>query len=129
MSDLKKYSIIYLDDLRDKTKLEYLKKELLKRFDEVFLYDWTINEDTIKRNPKEFHSWRLWYYWINDLNKSNRNKRKKTYNKIINKHSNKVKEQIRGLIKQKTNELINLKGDLFTVERRKYKKRPFHSYS
>ena len=127
MTDLKKYGIIYLNDLRDKTKLEYLKIELLKRFDEVFLYDWTIKENKIKRKPKGFYYWKLWHYWINDLNKSNRNKRKKTYNNIVNKYSHKVKEQIKSLIEQKMKELINPKGDLFTVGKRKYKKRPFHS--
>ncbi len=127
MADLKKYNIVYLSDLRDKTKLEYLKIKLLKHFDEVFLYDWTINEDKIKQKPKEFYYWGLWSYWINDLNKNNRNKRKKTYNTIVNNHSNNVKEQIRSLIKQKINELINPKSDLFTVGKTKPKKRPFHS--
>ena len=127
MTELKQYGIIYLSDLNDKTKLEYLKHELLKRFDEVFLYDWTIQEDSIKRKPKGFYNWKLWHYWVNDLNKNNRNKRKEAYRKIVSNYSDKVKEQIRVLIEQKIDELTNTKGDLFTVGRRKEKKRLFHS--
>lgn len=115
MADLKKYGITTLNDLRDRTNLGYLKKELLNKFDEVFLFDWTIDESMIKPLPKDFYKWRLPSYWIDELNKSNRLKRKKAYSKIIGEYSNKMKELIRGLIEQKINELIDTKGDRFTI--------------
>lgn len=115
MAGIKKYSIPYLSDLKDRNKLELLKGELIKRFDEVFLYDWTIKESKIKRKPKGFYDWRLVQYWIK-LNKSNRDKRKNAYKEVVIKYSDNVKRTIRGLIEQKMNELIYPKGDLFTVE-------------
>lgn len=110
MADLKKYGISYLSDLKDRENLEYFKKELIKRFDEVFLYDWTIQDDMIKRKPKDFYKWGLWNYWIQDMNRSNRMKRKKMYNKLLDKYSNNIHKEIRGLIERKINNLISPKA-------------------
>lgn len=64
MRDLKQYRIIYLSDLKDKSKLESLKNELLTKWDEVLLYDWTIDLNVPEcEKPKGFNEWRLASYW------------------------------------------------------------------
>jgi len=118
MADLKKYEITTLNDLKVRTNLGYLKKELLSKFDEVFLFDWTIDEGLIKPLPKDFYKWKLPSYWIDEINKSNRLKRKRVYSEIVENYSNEMKVFLRGLIEQKTYELIDLKGDQFTIENR-----------
>lgn len=114
MIDLKKHGIVYLSNLKEKNKLERLKKELIKKWREIFIYDWTIQKEMPKnKKPKDFSCWSLTNYWLG-LNKSNRNKRRTVYKKIVSKYSDGVQGIIEGLIESKMSELIYGKGDFLT---------------
>lgn len=121
MRELKRFEIVYLSDLKNKSKLELLKTELLKKWDEVLLYDWTIDINVPeKEKPKDFNDWRLSTYW-EGLSKSNRNKRKGIYKNFISSNSSQVQKEIRELIDKKMSALIYSKSDLFTGGERKQK--------
>lgn len=96
--DLKKLGIITLDDLINPAKLELLKFDFLKKWNEVFLYDWTIRKDELKPKAKsKLKDWQRLNYWeeINALKESiDRNKFSRElneYEKIVQGHSDNVK--------------------------------------
>ena len=129
MIELKKFGIIYLSDLRDKSKLLSLKAELLRRFDEVFIYDWTININAIKRPPKDMYKMQLVQYWVEEMDKNNRLKRKKIYNQIVEDYSDNVKASIGLMIAQKLDELLEVKRRPFHNRKQETKKATISQFS
>ena len=72
------------------------KEVLLKRFDEVMYYDYTINKKNLSKtelvNIKDFARPN---YWINDLDSNRRYRPKKSLKSLIKNNSNNLHQQIR----------------------------------
>lgn len=95
LNDLEIYT---LSDLINPAKLELLKFDFLKKWNEVFLYDWTIRKDELKPMAKsKLKDWQIPNYWEQLKETGNRNKfstELKEYEKTVQGHSDKVKETI-----------------------------------
>jgi hypothetical protein len=84
------------------TVLNKAKQMLLKRFDEVIHYDYTIDKKRLKTTKKEsLKNYSNPRYWINDLKSNQRFRHKKMLKEITLKNSNNLHENIRENIKQK----------------------------
>ena len=97
-ANLKVLGINTLSDLINPTKIELLKIDFLKKWNEVFLFDWTIRKDELKPKAKsKLKDWQRLNYWeeLKALKESrNRNKfstELKEYEKIVQGHSENVK--------------------------------------
>lgn len=92
LNDLEIYT---LSDLINPAKLELLKFDFLKKWNEVFLYDWTIRKDELKPKAKsKLKDWQIPNYWEQLKETGNRNKfstELKEYEKTVQGHSDKVK--------------------------------------
>jgi len=111
MRDLKEMGVECLSNLKKLTVLEKLKIDLLKKWDELFLYDWTIDISKVKEGLyKDFYNWGCPYFWTESVNKSNRYKNKSKYNAYVQNYAQNVKKEIRDLIDFKLNLLLNKKA-------------------
>jgi len=83
------------EDVNEDT-LKKLSKLLLKRFDEVVYYDFTIKKKNLsKTNLKNIQNYSSQNYWINDLESNRRDRPKTILKSIIVNHSDNLHEQIR----------------------------------
>ena len=100
MIDLNEIGVVSLSDLCSREKLLLLKNKLLNEWDEVFLYDFTIQEETLSNYivNKKLNQWRNLNYWI-DLNRDQKAQQIKKYNEIVKSNS----KQIHSIIKSKIN--------------------------
>ncbi len=108
MEDLKKLKIFSLLDLMDLNKLHLLSAVLLKTWDDILLYDKTINKNDLSRINKEtkIHQWQNSRYWLG-LNKQRRNEQKKNYNKVVQVNSQQIHKKMQKLIEDKIKFLLN----------------------
>lgn len=115
MFDLSKNNIQFLSDFLSKDKREYLSICLLKEWDQVLLFDWTLDKNELSKRlaHRDFFQWRNYEYWAG-LNKSNRNKRRKVYSEMVEKYSGQVHSQILQLTVDKLVKLEMETGDLLT---------------
>jgi len=108
MEDLKKFNIRTLIDLVDKTKLAYLKSNLIKVWAEILFFDKSIKRKNLKKNQREIkiREWANPNYW-GGLNKQRRNEQKKIYNSIVEYHSLQIQKQVYNLISEEFDFLLN----------------------
>lgn len=99
--NLNELKIYTLSDLINPAKLELLKFDFIKKWNEVFLFDWTIRKDELKPKAKsKLKDWQRLNYWeeLKALKESrNRNKfstELKEYEKTVQGHSDNVKATI-----------------------------------
>ena len=95
MTELKPLGIKTFADINENT-LNKAKELLLKRFDEVMHYDYTIIKKNLKKNDldklKVYSNPR---YWIEDLQPNHRHRPKEHLRKITLSNSNQIHQQIR----------------------------------
>lgn len=114
MIDVNKLGIWYLSDLLDNDKLTLLGNNLKKEWNETYFFDWTLKYEKFSNREKQlYYAWQNADYWLT-LDKNNRNKRRASYDKLVAKYSNRIKEQIERLIENKLNDLIVPSGDDLT---------------
>lgn len=94
-----------LADLTNPTKIELLKIDYLKKWDEMFLLDWTIREKelTMKERNK-LKDWKRPKYWVELSKNPSRNqfsREHERYSKMVQGHSDNVKAIIKDAIIQK----------------------------
>lgn len=108
MFDLKEIGVITLEDLLNKTKLRYLRNNLLKAWDETLLFDRTIIKKELNKKQRivKLNQWQNPNYWI-DLKKQRRNEQKRSYNLIVKNHSQQIHKQLYQLVCNKFNFLLN----------------------
>lgn len=88
-------------DVNENT-LKKAKELLLKRFDEVVYYDYTINKKSLsKTDLKNIKNYSNQCYWINDLKSNHRYRPKKNLKSIIINNSENLHQQIRNNIIEK----------------------------
>jgi hypothetical protein len=88
-------------DVNENT-LKKAKELLLKRFDEVMYYDYTINKKSLsKTDLKNIKNYSSQNYWIYDLQPHHRDRPKKNLKSIIIKNSDNLQQQIRNNIIEK----------------------------
>ena len=101
MTELKPLGIKTFADINEDT-LKKAKELLLKRFDEVMHYDYTIVKKNLKKNDldklKVYSNPR---YWIEDLQPNHRHRPKEHLRKITLSNSDQIHQQIRFDIIQK----------------------------
>lgn len=107
MFDLKNIGVITLEDLINKDKVKYLGDKLLKAWNEILLFDKTIIKKRINKYQREtkLNQWENPYYWM-ELNKQRRNEQKKSYNSVLEKHSQQTHKLIHQLISNKFDFLL-----------------------
>jgi len=99
--ELKKVGIKTFADVNSNT-LNKAKELLLRRFDEVMHYDYTINKKALTNREKQLlKSYSSPRYWIIDLKSNHRDRHKKNLQKIIQKHSKNLHQQLRDDISKK----------------------------
>ena len=99
---LKNLNIKTFEDINQRT-LENALKSLLKRFDEVVYYDYTINKKNFTKRQKEtLNNYSNPRYWLYNLKPKNRDKHKKKLKGFIMNYSKNLHQKIR--------REINLKG-------------------
>jgi len=80
----------------NESSLQLAYNHLLKRFDEVFYYDYTINKRGLKRHLKDkVKDYKNPRYWINNLSSNHRHRDKLKLQSIISQSSENIKEQIK----------------------------------
>ncbi len=105
MRQIQSTNIKTLDDLRNQSKLVQLAKILINRWDNVLLFDWTIDLERLKESDKIFYyQVQNKKYWL-ELNKNQRNKMKERYKKIVLNHSKNVQQEISSKMLSKIDEL------------------------
>lgn len=101
LEELKKIGLSTFADINN-TTLEKAKQMLLRRFDEVMHYDYTINKKGLtKTQNQSLNSYSNPRYWINELRPQHRHRHKKRINEITLNYSEKLHHQIRQDIFQK----------------------------
>lgn len=109
MRYIKGLGIKTLSDLTDRGKLIDFGVLLLDRWDNILLFDWTINRGELraKKLIEFYYQSQSVNYWL-DLNKNQRNKMKKKYSKLLSDYSNEIQKKLSKLIEAKINH-CNLK--------------------
>lgn len=112
MYQLNKIGIKTLADINP-IKLDKIKELILKRFDEVIYYDYTIKKNKLtKKQKKTLVKYQNSQYWIDELKSNRRNRPKANLKKIIINNSNNLHQQLRDEIIKKcviNNQLLKLK--------------------
>ncbi len=106
MVDINELGIHTLNDLKgDRWHLPALKL-LIKTWDKVMLYDYTIRKDQLNDHQREtrIHQWQNASYWLN-LTKQLRHKQKKKYNECMKNNSDQLHTEIKYQIDKKWREL------------------------
>lgn len=107
MYDLNKLGIYCLNDLLNKDVLKRLEALLIKQWDRILMFDYTIKKELLK--GKEYERALLYSnqnYWV-DLAPNRRHRPKQYYKKLEAKYGEHVQNQIKELISEKWNELCN----------------------
>ncbi len=108
---LKKKSIINkneltLNDLRKIEVLNIFGEQLLKVWNEILFYDYSISKKSLTKHQKnKLLQWQNINCW-EDLNKSQKSKQKNQLNIIVENHSNQLQLQTSNLIKEKLSSLL-----------------------
>ncbi len=107
MRYIKDLEISSLSDLANRSKLIAFGELLLNRWDDILLFDWTINKNELKavKQLEFYYQSQCVNYWL-DLNKNQRNKMKDKYSKMVSTYSNQVQNKLYQLIESKIN-LVN----------------------
>ena len=101
MQELNKLGIKTLADINIKT-LNDVKLLLLKRFDEVIYYDYTINKKKLSNlQKKALLKYSNSHYWIEELEPNRRNRPKSKLKEIIINHSENLHQKLRNEIVEK----------------------------
>ncbi len=105
MEPLNNLGFMYLSQTTEPKYVILLQMELVKRWEESILFDWTINTDSISKtqinNLKEFRNTR---YWI-ELSPVKRCKKLKEYKEIVSRFSANVHQYIGVKMKENINNL------------------------
>lgn len=110
MQLLKGYGIKKFSDLRDKERVYKLKHLLLKSWDDILVYDSSINLQNDQLKPKDrgiLLNGRNPKYW-EQLKGVERNNKKKAYNKLVAAHGQNVHAVVRKLIEDEWDRLFNI---------------------
>jgi len=114
MNVLNDLGIVYLSDFLKPEMAEPLKDLLLKEFQEVCLYDYTMDETGMRMQEiNKLKDYRNPNYWVN-LNKKDKYYHKKRFEKMTLKYSQNIKANVSELIKQKMEKLTAKNLDFFT---------------
>ena len=114
MKDIEKFGVTSWADLIDSQKLLCLGNELLKKWNEVLLFEWSLNPEKLSHLilKRDYYQWQLTEYWLG-LDKNNRNKRRRKYLNTVEKHGKNNHLVVAELLESKYSELLK-SGDLFT---------------
>ncbi|PRA94545.1 hypothetical protein CQ046_22425 [Chryseobacterium sp. MYb7] len=114
MNILNNLGLVYLSDIAKPEMSESLKIFLLKEFQEVYFYDYTMDETKMRVSEiNKLKDYRNPNYWIN-LNKKDKYYHKNRFEKMTLKYSQNLKGEVSELIKHKI-ELLTAKSlDFFT---------------
>ena len=94
LEELKKIGLSTFADINS-TTLEKAKQMLLRRFDEVMHYDYTINKKGLtKTQNQSLKSYSNPRYWINELRPQHRHRHKKRLKEIILNYSENLHQQL-----------------------------------
>ena len=108
MAEVKKLGITTFADI-NKDTLNNAKEQLLKRFDTILYYDYTINKKSLSNKQKQtLIKYSNPRYWIEDLKPNHRDREKKRLKKIINDYSENLHEQLKQEIIKKCTEINTL---------------------
>lgn len=95
MEGLNVQGIVTAIDLLDKANLSVLAGLLDKRWNEVFLYDYTIRTKELQKNDNErVLKFQSPNFWRNELPANRQDRHKRRYKKIESEHSDRVKQVI-----------------------------------
>lgn len=105
MNIINDLGLIYLSDIAKPEMMESLKRLLLKEFQEVYFYDYSIDETKMRVSEiNKLKDYRNPNYWIN-LNKKDKYYHKNRFEKMTMKYSQNLKGKVSELIKQKIERL------------------------
>ena len=106
MQELNRLGIFNLNNLSSYGNLQKLGNLLIKRWSEILLYDYTINEAILTEQDairlKDYNNMNFWSKTLSN----HRDRHKKRYYKIASNYSEGIKDQILELIKSTWQELI-----------------------
>ena len=108
MIDINKLGITSLLDLTNKKKILSLKPNLLKAWDDIVLFDETLNKNRLTNFQKEtkINQWQNSNYWLG-LGKQYRYEQKRIYYILVKNYSQQIQKQVRRLIEIKFGFLIH----------------------
>lgn len=109
MKQIEHTGISQLSHLLDTSKLYALQRVLLKRWDEVFFYDWTIDKQKAltKIDIEQYYQMQNTSYWLG-MNRRKRYKQRVKYTeKLVHPFSKNIHKRIGEIIRTKSNYLIN----------------------
>lgn len=116
MNVLNDLDIVFLSDLKKPEMMDLFKNLLLKEFQEVYFYDYTIDETKMKLPEiNKLKDYRNPNYWVN-LSKKDKYYHKKRFEKMTLKYSQNLKGKVSELIKQKIVKLTEKSLDFSTVQ-------------
>ncbi len=105
MRELNSVGVFYLVDLMNQSILQNLLPILIKRWGEILFCDYTINPKSLNTKDKlKLANYKNENYW-HDLKPNRLHRPKKHLQELISKHSNNIKESLRGQLISKWNTL------------------------
>ncbi|CAI8733545.1 hypothetical protein [Chryseobacterium sp. IT-36CA2] len=114
MNIINDLGLVYLSDITKPELKESLKSLLLKEFQEVYFYDYTMDETKMRVSEiNKLKDYRNPNYWIN-LNKKDKYYHKNRFEKMTMKYSQNLKGKVSELIKHKIERLTAKSLDFFT---------------
>ncbi|MDR6403277.1 MULTISPECIES: hypothetical protein [Chryseobacterium] len=128
MNVLNDLDIVFLSDLKKPEMMDLFKNLLLKEFQEVYFYDYTIDETKMKLPEiNKLKDYRNPNYWVN-LSKKDKYYHKKRFEKMTLKYSQNLKGKVSELIKQKIVKLTEKSLDFSTDNCNKNEKQKFRLF-
>ncbi|WP_277115262.1 hypothetical protein [Chryseobacterium sp.] len=114
MNIINDLGLVYLSDIAKPEISESLKSLLLKEFQEVYFYDYTMDETKMRVSEiNKLKDYRNPNYWVN-LNKKDKYYHKNRFEKMTMKYSQNLKSKVSELIKHKIEKLTTKNLDFFT---------------
>ena len=100
MKQINDLGIIYLSDLKNRNLLKKVKRELLKRWNEILFYDYTITENQLNENEKLLiMNFKNPLFW-KGIKSNHLDRPKKRYYELESKYSEQLKEKLHHLINE-----------------------------
>ncbi|MET3537273.1 hypothetical protein [Chryseobacterium limigenitum] len=128
MNLLNDLGIMYLPDIAKPEMMIPLKNLLLKEFQEVCFYDYTMDQTNMKNSEiNKLKDYRNPNYWVN-LNKKDKYYHKKKFQEMTLKYSQNVKAKVSELIKQKIEKLSEKSLDFSTDNCNENEKQKFRLF-
>lgn len=107
MERLNNLGIKSLHDITSADSLSILELDLLKRWDEIFYYDYTLDETNLKENElKQIDKFKTELFW-KYTRAEHRDRHKKRYYELQRRYSSNTKETLRESIKRTWGKLVN----------------------